>query len=244
MTIEEQIEREFLAVELRPRNMLIYAPRTSILAAVKRETAAFSGSVLDVGCGYMPYRSIIETNPNVTSYEGLDLEQPTYYANVTPDLTWDGSSIPLGDLTQDSVMATEFLEHYSDPESILREIKRVLKPGGKIFCTVPFIWNLHEVPYDEYRYTPYSLQRHFEAAGFTNIEIKPLGGWNLSMAQMLGLWVTFGGPMNVLRRLVRFAVFPIFAVLVKTDRVPDSFDGHLGSMFPGLSITAEKPSGQ
>ena len=240
MTIEEQIEREFLAVTLRPRNMLIYAPRTSILAAVKRETAAFQGDVLDVGCGYMPYRLIIESNKNVSSYKGLDLEQPTYYGNVTPDLTWDGSSIPLEEESVDCVMATEFLEHYSDPEAILGEMKRVLKPSGKIFCTVPFIWNLHEVPYDEYRYTPYSLRRHFEAAGFTNIKIRPLGGWNLAMAQMIGLWVTFGGQMNTFRRLIRMAVFPIFAVLVKTDRVRETFDGHLGSMFPGLSITAEK----
>ena len=241
MTIEEQIEREFLSVTLRPQNMLIYAPRTSILAAVKRESGTFYGRVLDVGCGYMPYRSIIESNKNVSSYKGLDLEQPTYYGNVTPDLTWDGSSIPLDNASEDCVMATEFLEHYSDPEAILCEMKRVLKPSGQIFCTVPFVWNLHEVPYDEYRYTPYSLRRHFEAAGFTNIDIRPLGGWNMAMAQMLGLWVTFGGPMNMFRRLIRMAVFPIFAVLVKTDRVPHSFDGHLGSMFPGLSITAEKP---
>src|SRR5688572_17994255 len=186
LDLERQIEREFLSVPLRPGTMTFYTVRTSILAAVREEGAKFFGEVLDVGCGFMPYRTIIESIPAVESYTGMDLEQPTYYGNIEPDLKWDGQTIPREDGSFDCVIATEFLEHYPQPEKVLTEVRRVMRPGGLLFATVPFVWNLHEVPYDEYRYTPYSLRRHLESTGFESIEIQPLGGWNLAFAQMIG----------------------------------------------------------
>ena len=240
MNLQEQIEREFLSVSLAPRNLLIYAPRTTILASVRRETPQFHGTVLDIGCGFMPYRKLIESNRNVTEYLGLDLASPTYYANVEPDLKWDGREIPLEDSSVDCVMATEFLEHYAEPDKILAEIFRVTRSSGRFFATVPFIWNLHEVPFDEYRYTPYSLRRLVQAAGFSDVEIRPLGGWNMAMAQQLGLWLTFAPMRNFLRSISKLLVFPIFALLVKTDRIYENFDGHGNSMFSGLSLTARK----
>ncbi|MDQ3800549.1 MAG: methyltransferase domain-containing protein, partial [Acidobacteriota bacterium] len=140
----------------------------------------------------------------------------------------------------DCVMATEFLEHYAEPENALREIRRVMKPGGKLLATVPFVWNLHEIPHDEYRYTPYSIERHFQNAGFREINIKALGGWNLSLAQMLGLWVTFSKMRNITRALMRKILFPFYVLLVKTDRKPAEFDSWHNSMFTGLSVTARK----
>jgi len=89
---------------------------------------------------------------------------------------------------EDSI-ATEVFEHCPDPEIVMKEIWRVLKLGGILFFTVPFLWNLHETPYDEYRYTPFALKRHLTQSGFTEIEIKAMGGWDAALAQMLGLWV-------------------------------------------------------
>lgn len=242
MSIEKQINDEFLSVALTPGNLLIYAPRTSILESVKRETALFYGNVLDLGCGFMPYRSIVEANPSVDKYTGMDLESPTYYGHIEPDLKWDGTTIPLDDESVDCLMATEFFEHYSEPEKILAEIKRVLKPGGRFFGTVPFIWNLHEIPFDEYRYTPFSLKRIFEGGGFEQINISALGGWNLAFAQMIGLWVTFVPINRHLRTVLRYLLFPVFVILVKTDRRSEGFDPAGRSMYNGLSIIAIKSS--
>ena len=220
--------------------MLFYTPRTAILASVKAETARFYGDVLDVGCGFMPYKELVESNKKVKRYVGMDLEKPTYYGDVEPDLKWDGKRIPVEDQSFDCVMATEFLEHYSEPDKVLKEVLRVMKPDGIFFATVPFIWNLHEIPFDEYRYTPYSLESHLKNAGFREIEIKPLGGWNMAFAQMIGLWLGFS-PMN---RLVRLALqvlfFPLYLFLVKTDKKFDGFDGFERSMFSGLSVTARR----
>ncbi|HLM01517.1 MAG TPA: class I SAM-dependent methyltransferase [Pyrinomonadaceae bacterium] len=240
MSVEKQIEEEFLSIPLRPRTMFFYSARTAILESVKQESRLFYGTVLDVGCGFMPYKKIIEANPKVEKYVGMDLEKPTYYNQIEPDLKWNGRDIPLEDESMDCVMATEFLEHYAEPENALNEIRRVLKPGGRLFATVPFIWNLHEVPYDEYRYTPYSIERHFRNAGFGEIKIKALGGWNLSFAQMIGLWVTFSKMSRFTRAVAKKLLFPFYVWLVKTDRKPSGFDGWDNSMFTGLSITARK----
>lgn len=240
MNIEKQIEDEFLSVRLRPRTMLFYSVRTAILESMKAESAAFYGTVLDVGCGFMPYKKLIESNPKVENYIGMDLEQPAYYGQIVPDLKWNGREIPMESESVDCVMATEFLEHYAEPERVLKEIHRVIKPDGRVFATVPFVWNLHEIPFDEYRYTPYSIERHFRNAGFREIQIKALGGWNLSFAQMIGLWTTFSKMRGLTRKVVKNLLFPFYVWLVKTDRKPDEFDGFENSMFTGLSITARK----
>jgi len=240
MDIEKQIEDEFLSVQLRPRTMMFYSVRTAILESVKAESASFYGTVLDVGCGFMPYKKLIKANPKVENYIGMDLQQPTYYGQIVPDLKWNGRDIPLKNESVDCLMATEFLEHYAEPEAALKEFFRVMKPDGRVFATVPFLWNLHEIPYDEYRYTPYSIERHFKNAGFREIEINALGGWNLSFAQMIGLWVTFSKMHRLTRKVVKNLLFPFYVWLVKTDRKPKEFDGYENSMFTGLSITARK----
>jgi SAM-dependent methyltransferase len=240
MSLATQIKDEFLDVRLAPRNVMIYAPRTTILRAVRSATQSFYGEVLDIGCGFMPYRAIICESADVTKYTGMDLETPTYYANVEPDLKWNGQQIPLADNSVDCIMATEFLEHYAEPETIMLEISRVLRPNGRFFATVPFIWNLHEVPYDEYRYTPFSLRRIVEGAGIGDIEIRALGGWNMALAQHIGIWLTFSPMRASVRSVMKVLLFPVFALLVKTDHVPRDFDGHSNSMFNGLSITGTK----
>ena len=51
------------------------------------------------------------------------------------------------------------------------------------------LWPLHDVPYDECRYTPFAIKRHLRNAGFEQFRLKPLGGWDASLAQMIGLWI-------------------------------------------------------
>jgi SAM-dependent methyltransferase len=238
--IEKQIKEEFLSVRLRPQTMLFYTVRTAILESVREETASFYGTVLDVGCGFMPYKKLVQSNPKVEKYIGMDLAQSSTYGQIEPDLTWNGEKIPLADESVDCVMATEFLEHYSEPEKILREIRRVMRTEGRLFATVPFIWNLHEIPHDEYRYTPYSVERHLQNAGFRDIQIKALGGWNRSLAQMIGLWLGFSKMRGLTRTILKNLLFPVYVWLVKTDRKPTEFDGYENSMFSGLTITARK----
>jgi SAM-dependent methyltransferase len=58
----------------------------------------------------------------------------------------------------------------------MSEIYRVLKPGGHIILTVPFVWELHEEPYDFFRYTKHALKELFERTRLKIDYIKPNGG--------------------------------------------------------------------
>lgn len=197
------------------------------------------GTLLDVGCGWSPYRSVVTGNgQSVTRYIGMDLAAGTYLAE--PELKWDGKTIPLPDESIDCAMATEVLEHCPSPDSVLSEINRVLRPGGLLFLTIPFLWPLHDNPYDEYRYTPFSLQRHLSNAGFDKIEIRALGGWDASLATMIGLWVRRRDLPHNVRRLLQRLILPVYRWLLRSDKPPTDFTKP--GMITGLCATVTKPS--
>jgi SAM-dependent methyltransferase len=213
--------------------------RSTILSALLETAPQLSGTLLDVGCGYMPYKSLVFKPPSsVTKYVGLDMESTIYTAK--PDLLWDGRRIPLSENAVDCALATEVFEHCPNPEIVMHEAVRVLKPNGLLFFTVPFLWPLHDVPYDQYRYTPFALERHLKNAGFVQITMRALGGWDASLAQMIGLWVR-RRPMSVRKRAIlsQFAA-PLVRYLSHHDRRPAKF--HESSMITGLVGTARKPA--
>lgn len=215
----------------------IYVMRKSILNAIRAHAKNLSGTLLDIGCGHQPYKPLVLSAPSrVEKYIGLDLKDNIYQK---PDVEWDGQNIPLADNSIDCALAMEVLEHCPEPEVVLREALRVLKPGGSLFITVPFVWPLHDVPHDEYRYTPFALERHLRNAGFDGIEIKANNNWDASLAQMIGLWV-WRRPMSSRQReiLIRVAM-PIVQFLTARDHPPEEFAEH--SMTTSISATATKP---
>ena len=229
---------EFLSVPLTRRSMHIYHDRVSILNSLKRALPFFRGTLLDVGCGHMPYKSIVlGADSNVSNYIGMDLSDNRSYTDK-PDITWDGVAIPLADRSVDCAMATEVLEHCPYPEKTLTEICRVLKPEGTLLITVPFIWMLHEVPYDEHRYTPFALKRLVESSGFKIIELNALGGWNASLAQFIANWLYYSEGNRTLRRVAKILFFPFFKALLKSDTIPIEFE--TGQMISGLSCLAQR----
>jgi len=228
----------FTQIPFTVENLDLYFIRKSIFLSLQKNLKFFSGKVLDYGCGKMPYKRYILENSDVTEYVGLDIKAHLNYGNISPDITWDGKTIPLPDNSIETLLATEVFEHIRDLEHALIEMYRVLKKGGMIFFTTPYLWTLHDVPHDECRYTPFALERHLSKAGFKEIEIKPLGGWNASLAQMLGLWVR-RKPMGRLRRaLLSSLLKPIIKTLIKRDRAPDEY--REGQMITGLYGTAKK----
>ena len=231
---------KFVNVKLNKDTLDLYIIRNAIFNAVKNNRPALSGMLLDVGCGKMPYKEFILQNSMVTSYVGLDIESALNYdPTIKPDFTWKGKVMPFESDSFDCAFGTEVLEHCPEPEVVLKEVLRVLKPGGIFFFTVPFLWNLHEVPHDEYRYTPFSLERHLKNSGFNAIEIKATGGWHASMAQMLGLWVRRSPMKETKRKYLSKILKPVIKKLIKLDK-PENVTFKEGQMITGLYGTAKK----
>ncbi len=151
---------------------------------------------------------------------------------------WDGNKLPFQDNDFDTVLCTEVLEHVSDTETFLKEMNRVLKPGGTFFFTTPFLWPLHDVPFDEKRLTPFGLSSYFKKSGFLSSDIKAMGGWHASMALMIGLWLRRAGMRYLLRLLLSFLLKPLVFFLFSKDSPPSQFGN--GQMITGLYGLAKK----
>jgi len=112
--------------------------------------------VLDVGCGDLIYKSLFKEQDLI----GIDVEESGRKSNQkNPDFYFDGINIPFEENTFDLVLCTEVIEHAVEPEELINEIRRVLKPSGYLYLTVPMMFGEHETPYDFRRYTSFGLKK-------------------------------------------------------------------------------------
>jgi SAM-dependent methyltransferase len=61
------------------------------------------------------------------------------------DVCGDLLALPFPDNTLDGVILTEVLEHCTDPVGAVNQTRRVLKPGGLLLVTSPFVWPEHGI---------------------------------------------------------------------------------------------------
>jgi SAM-dependent methyltransferase len=143
-------------------------------------TVPASSKVLDAGAGDQPYRALFAH----CDYESADFEQvEKKYAKSTYVCSLD--AIPVEDDRFDAVVFNQVMEHLSQPMSVLRELRRVLKPGGRMICSAPLFYEEHETPYDFYRYTQFAWQFMMREAGFTIRSIDWMEGYFGTVAYQL-----------------------------------------------------------
>jgi|LGVF01.1.fsa_nt_gb SAM-dependent methyltransferase len=138
----------------------------------------YKGRVIDLGCGTASYKEDVLKVAN--EYIGVDWENSPHdqtNVDIFADLT---KRLPFDDHFADTVVSFQVMEHLPEPDFFLSECYRILKKNGKLFITVPFMWHIHEAPYDYYRYTRYGLTYMLKKNGFTDIEIKEnTGFWQM-----------------------------------------------------------------
>jgi SAM-dependent methyltransferase len=92
-----------------------------------------------------------------------------------PHVFGDAARLPFHDRCFDGVICLEVLEHVRDPEKVLAEIARVLRPGGRGWVSMPFLYPLHDAPFDFQRYTEYGLRRDVQRAGLHVTNLRKSG---------------------------------------------------------------------
>ncbi len=76
----------------------------------------------------------------------------------------------------DTIILTDVLEHISKPHNLIAEISRIMRDGGRLILGVPFLYWLHEEPYDFHRYTKYQLMELCVNNSLKIISIQEVGG--------------------------------------------------------------------
>jgi SAM-dependent methyltransferase len=196
--------------------------RTLLDDALTSNLHLFTGRVLDVGGKKVRKRGLFRPDAApASSWEYLNIDPET-----DPDFLAPADAIPVADEQFDSALLAETLQHLEDPASVLREIARVVKPGGRLVATMPFLFPLHFDPDDFGRWTPSKFRLELGRAGFDVEEVSPMG----SVAAVLFdlCWIAWSD--SVVQRLPvvlqRFATAPF--ALVKP--VVAAVDARLGRL--------------
>lgn len=185
---KQMFDPTFLGIFINPS----YIVRKALYKGISSNKKYIKGKCLDFGCGRKPYRHLFE----VDEYIGLDIEESGHdHKDEQIDVTYDGKTIPFKTNQIDSIFSSEVFEHVFNLDEILEELYRVLKPGGHMLFTVPFVWDEHEIPYDFGRYTSYGVSHLMEKHGFIVVKLTKSTNYIETISQM---WITY----------VRKVIFP------------------------------------
>lgn len=135
---------------------------------------SLSGKILDIGAGQSPWKAFLNKS---AIYQGVDISSAKQFGmRKQKDIVYyDGSSLPFPDEEFDAALCIEVLEHTVEPQLLLREAFRVLKPGSIFTLTVPWSARVHHIPLDFLRFTRFQLDRIISEAGFVEVDIKERG---------------------------------------------------------------------
>jgi SAM-dependent methyltransferase len=192
-----------------------YFARKGLYRSIKAIAPQITGRTLDVGCGSKPYKFLY----NSSEYIGLEIDTKENKSLKDADYYYDGNNFPFNDNDFDSIVANEVFEHVFNPDNFLNEINRILKTDGKLFMTIPFVWDEHEQPFDYARYSSYGIKSILEKHGFAIVEQRKSVSDIRVIFQLLNLYtfkklVSKNGMINLLVTLIFIAPINILGSLI------------------------------
>lgn len=203
--------------------------------ALQADTLPAGTKVLDVGAGSCPYRELF-THCTYYAHDLAPLrsDQLRHGGYGQLDYVSDIAAIPVPDGSYGAILCTEVLEHHPEPIKVIKEIARILEPGGKLILTAPLGSGIHQEPYHYYGgYTPWWYERFLRAAGFEQIAIEANEGSLRFFSQEALRFVQTTSPLKLPMPLwagclwapVWFALAPILAMVVPVVcKLIDRFD--------------------
>jgi SAM-dependent methyltransferase len=151
--------------------------------------------LVNVGAGF---------RPSPRGFLGIDRE-PYPHVHVRGDV----GALPFGDGSVDGVLCEVVLEHVPDARGAIRELHRILRPGGELYVTIPFLWPYHASPHDYRRWTAAGVERDF--AAFELVAKGISGGPTTALCNVLHEWLALVLSLNIepLYRILYLALAPI-----------------------------------
>ncbi len=128
------------------------------------------------------------------------IEERVINLDITPqtnvDLVASAYTLPFATNSVDFVMSESLLEHLERPEEAVREMHRVLKPGGTVYIVTPFMLGFHSSPHDFYRWTLPGMKLLLGGKGFeiseSGIAVGPTGAFLAITREWLAMVLSFG----------------------------------------------------
>ncbi len=186
-----------------PRNTIFSFNYTNVrhLAVFMKncaETLPGSGlTVVDVGAGRLPY--FADFSPKVARYLAIDYDETLAEEGADDRVhrsVGAAEALPVGTAVADAVLMNQVLEHVECPEKSFAEVRRVLRPAGLFFGSVPHISPVHLEPHDFRRYTDLGVRQLLERHGFEVLSIEPSGGVFSAAALLLNMDWVLGGRQD------------------------------------------------
>lgn len=113
--------------------------------------SGLDGKVLNVGAGDESYEALMLKTTELTTIDIVRKHDVSIQGTVY--------KLPFKDQIFDAVIASEVIEHLSDARAAIDEMKRVLRVGGKLILTTPFLFKVHGDPEDYVRYTEDGIRK-------------------------------------------------------------------------------------
>ncbi|MEP7155334.1 MAG: class I SAM-dependent methyltransferase [Betaproteobacteria bacterium] len=171
-----------------------------------------SGRVLDVGCSDQRIKAYLAPG---CEYIGLD-----YYSTASswyktrPSVYGDAHALPFTEGRFDTVLLLDVLEHLRSPQSCMAEVSRVLIEDGLFFVMVPFMYPIHDAPFDFGRWTSFGLAQLAEVHEFDVVEARHVGEpaetaalmTNIAWSKAVLRWANAGNPLMIFALLLPFTV--------------------------------------
>jgi SAM-dependent methyltransferase len=153
----------------------------------------------------------------------------------------DTSDVPLRSGSLDGILCETVLEHVPDAEKAFAELDRLLKPGGRVFLTLPFLWPYHASPHDYRRWTSSGVAR--DLRGFQIVDLGLTGGPTTTLVNIAHEWlaitlsVGFAPAYRVLYLALMPVLFPFKFLDLIVGRLPNA--DKIGALF---YVEAVKPA--
>ena len=210
-----------------------YAVRAPLARWLRAEAEQAQGKrVLDAGCGDKPYYPLFAER--ASEYVGVDANHPA------ADLHAPLERLPVEDASFDVVLCTQVLEHADDPAQVVRELRRVVKPGGRILASTHGVQVYHPDPVDLWRWTHEGLLRLFgDNAEWTSLTVAPGAGTAASVGMLVALYVDLLARQLHLGPVGRRVIAGLNATAASVDRhSPRLREPRPGTIFANYHVTA------